>query len=132
MEDTMNTLFSAFAAGSVAKQNSHTDAAELDWNPHPAFEGVSLKHLIRGADTNGSFSAHLVRLEPGAEIGDHVHETQWELHEVAGGSGYCVLEGRRIPYEPGVAAVLPEATVHKVRAGEDGLQLLAKFVPALL
>ena len=128
----MNTIFAALDAGRVAGAGIETESAGLAWNSHPSFDGVSLKHLITGRDTGGRFSAHLVRLEPGAEIGDHVHEANWELHEVAEGSGHCVLDGRRIPYEPGVAAIMPENAPHSVRAGEDGLCLLAKFVPALL
>jgi quercetin dioxygenase-like cupin family protein len=128
----MNDLFAAFDAGRVAGADAEASAADAPWNAHPAFAGVSLKHLVTSADTDGRFSAHLVRLDPGAEIGDHTHETNWELHEVAGGSGTCLLADRAIDYAPGVAAVLPRGVRHSVRAGRDGLRLLAKFVPALL
>jgi len=128
----MHDLFTSFTAGTIAHANKDTNAETLDWNAHPSFSGVSLKHLITGADTDGRFSAHLVRLDAGAEIGDHVHPESWELHEVAGGDGYCVLDGRTIPYKPGVAAVLPENVSHKVQAGDDGLTIMAKFIPALL
>ncbi|WP_316898439.1 cupin domain-containing protein [Pseudodesulfovibrio indicus] len=125
-------VFDSFDTGTVVAGGAAKGAEYLEWNAHPAFAGVSLKHLITGAETGGRFSAHLVRLEPGAEIGDHVHAANWELHEVAEGGGECVLEGRSIAYEPGVAAVMPENAPHSVRAGKDGLRLLAKFVPALL
>jgi quercetin dioxygenase-like cupin family protein len=125
-------LFSLFDTGAVTAEGAATSAADLPWHPHPAFAGVALKHLVTGDGTGGAFSAHLVRLEPGAEIGEHVHETNWELHEVAGGSGECLLEARSIPYEPGRIAVMPQGAAHRVRAGRDGLCLLAKFVPALL
>jgi quercetin dioxygenase-like cupin family protein len=132
----MNDLFSDFDCGSVARlaDNAVTEtlSGELSWHAHPVFAGVALKHLVTAAQTGGRFSAHLVRLEPGAEIGDHVHESSWELHEVAAGSGRCLLGGRPIDYAPGVAAVLPQDVPHSVRAGRDGLRLLAKFVPALL
>ncbi|MGE4421680.1 MAG: cupin domain-containing protein [Pseudodesulfovibrio sp.] len=125
-------LFNEFDTGLVTGTKTRKDAADLPWHQHPTFAGVSLKHLVTGAETDGRFSAHLVRLEPGAEIGDHVHETSWELHEVAEGSGECLLEGRSIPYAPGLVAVMPERAPHRVKAGRDGLCLLAKFVPALL
>lgn len=128
----MNSIFSAFDNGRIAGPGAEAGAGDLDWNPHAAFAGVALKHLVTGRDTDGRFSAHLVRLEPGAEIGHHVHEANWELHEVAGGTGLCRLGGREIEYRPGVLAVLPENEPHSVRAGADGLCLLAKFVPALL
>ncbi|AMK12882.1 cupin [Pseudodesulfovibrio indicus] len=125
-------MFDSFDTGTVVAGGAAKTAEDLEWNAHPAFAGVSLKHLITGAETGGRFSAHLVRLEPGAEIGDHVHAANWELHEVAAGEGVCVLDGRSIAYGPGVAAVMPENAPHSVRAGKDGLRLLAKFVPALL
>ncbi|MCJ2165459.1 MULTISPECIES: cupin domain-containing protein [unclassified Pseudodesulfovibrio] len=125
-------IFTKFDTGIIAGPDAPRGAAGLEWNAHPAFAGVSLKHLITGHETEGRFSAHLVRLEPGAEIGDHVHETNWELHEVAEGSGQCFLDGKCIPYEPGVVAIMPESASHRVQAGENGLCLLAKFMPALL
>ncbi|XXJ18202.1 cupin domain-containing protein [Desulfovibrio caledoniensis] len=125
-------LFTLFDNGAVTADGAAKSATDLPWRQHPTFAGVALKHLITGAETGGAFSAHLVRLEPGAEIGDHVHETSWELHEVAGGDGECLLEGSAIPYEPGRVAVIPQNAPHRVRAGKDGLRLLAKFVPALL
>lgn len=132
----MNDLFSDFDCGIVARLSddavAETLCGELPWHAHPVFTGVALKHLVTGAQTGGRFSAHLVRLEPGAEIGDHVHDASWELHEVAAGSGRCLLAGRTIDYAPGVAAVLPQNVPHSVRAGQDGLRLLAKFVPALI
>ncbi|MEZ7197077.1 cupin domain-containing protein [Pseudodesulfovibrio karagichevae] len=125
-------LFNEFDTGTVTGTKTKIDAADLPWHQHPTFAGVALKHLLTGAETGGAFSAHLVQLEPGAEIGDHVHETSWELHEVASGSGECLLEGQAIPYEPGRVAVMPLKAPHRVKAGEHGLCLLAKFVPALL
>ncbi len=102
------------------------------WNPHPSFKGVFLKTTTCGADTGNAFSAHLVRIEPGCSIGLHIHETQCELHEVAEGDGSCVLSGKSIRYAPGVSAVMPMGEEHEVLAGENGLKILAKFVPALV
>jgi len=128
----MGNIFTALNSGRIAGLNTETDAGALEWNPHPTFAGVAMKHLMTGKDTDGRFSTHLVRLEPGAKIGDHIHEKSWELHEVADGSGVCLLNGQCIEYQPGVAAVMPESVSHSVEAGEDGLCLLAKFVPALM
>ncbi|WP_319582451.1 cupin domain-containing protein [uncultured Pseudodesulfovibrio sp.] len=125
-------IFTEFETGTVTARGEIKSAADLPWNQHPTFVGVALKHLVTGAETGGAFSAHLVRLDPNAEIEDHIHETNWELHEVAEGSGVCVLEGDSIPYAPGRVAVMPQKALHRVRAGQDGLCLLAKFVPALL
>lgn len=108
------------------------DAGMLPWKAHPVFAGVSLKHLVTAVDTDGALSCHLVRLEPGARLASHVHDGQWELHEVVAGSGTAGLDGRAAEYLPGVAAVIPRGVVHEVTAGEAGLCLYAKFFPALL
>jgi quercetin dioxygenase-like cupin family protein len=108
------------------------DPAALPWNNHPAFTGVRLKHLVTGADTNGALSCHLVRIDPGCHLKNHVHEGQWELHEVVAGSGTAQLDGRKADYLPGVVAVVPKGTPHEILAGDEGLCIFAKFFPALL
>jgi len=105
---------------------------DIPWKPHPAFPGVALKHLVTGAQTCGALSCHLVRVDPGMVLPPHVHDAQWELHEVAAGSGTAVIDGREAAYVPGVTAVIPRGMDHTVRAGAEGLRLLAKFFPALL
>lgn len=109
-----------------------TDVKSLPWNEHPAFKGVYLKHLIKGEATGGTFSAHLVKIMAGCEIGDHVHEDKYELHEVIEGAGTGIVDGKPFAYVPGVMAVMPEGVKHRVIAGEKDMYLLAKFVPPLL
>lgn len=128
----MTDLLSNFSSGNIAQVTRSKDATILDWNPHPSNTGVNLKHLITGDETDGRFSVHLVKLDAEAKIGEHVHENQWELHEIVGGEGVCILDSNRITYEPGDINVLPENIKHCVQAGEDGLLILAKFIPALL
>ncbi len=104
----------------------------LPWNPHPKFTGVSLRHLVSGKDTGGRLSLHHVRVDPGCAIGAHAHAGQVEIHDVLAGSGTCTLNGRDIPYAPGVVGVMPADQVHRVDAGKDGLLLLATFSPPLV
>lgn len=98
------------------------------WEAHPDFAGVFLKTLVRPAATDGLFSCHLVRIEPGKRIGLHTHPGQTELHEVLAGSGVCRMEGNEMPYAPGCMAILPANAPHEVQAGEEGLFLFAKFI----
>ena len=111
-----------------------TDCAvnEIGWNPHPTFKGVFMKHVVTGADTNGRLSCHLVRIEPGCEIGDHIHAGKMELHEVMAGEGRCEIGDETVDYAPGTIAYIPDDIHHRVMAGKDGLELLAKFSPALI
>ena len=126
----MNT-FEEFENGRLFVNETEIDFGTLQWNAHPAFKGVSLKHLITAKDTDGKFSYHLVRIEPNCCIGNHIHETQLETHEVISGSGVCVCSEKNIPYTPGTAAIIPVGVLHNVQADESGLYIFAKFMPAL-
>lgn len=106
--------------------------ADAPWNPHPAFPGVFLRHLVLGRDTGGTISVHMVRVEPGGRLDAHIHEGQWEMHRVSAGDGVAVIDGREAEYLPGVAAVIPKGIRHEVTAGERGLMLIAEFTPALM
>ncbi len=118
--------------GFVEYLNDSTKCSDLNWNPHPAFEGVSLKHLITGSKTEGQLSCHIVRIDPGCTLETHTHENQWELHEVIKGGGEAELAEKNISYHPGRTAVIPKGKTHSVKAGSEGLVLLAKFFPALV
>lgn len=130
MQDTVASILAEGRA--VHTLTDLRDAEALSWQDHPAFAGVRLRHLVTAADTQGQLSCHIVRLDPGASLAGHVHDGQWELHEVVCGSGTAALAGRKADCAPGVTAVIPRGTPHAVTAGEQGLCLLAKFFPALL
>ena len=111
--------------------DKHIDIDTLKWNPHPAFKGVYLKHLITGTDTDGKLSCHIVKIDPGCILDTHIHDGKIELHEVALGSGLMFLDKQEINYSTGRVCLIPVNTPHKVVAGKDGLYLFAKFTPAL-
>lgn len=103
----------------------------IPWSKHPAFEGVELKHIITSERTDGQFSYHLVRIAPNKKIGNHIHKKQLETHEVISGTGVCVNDGVELLYEAGVISIFPISVPHEVIAGDDGICLFAKFMPAL-
>ena len=120
-----------FKSGRVVYQNKKIDIEKLEWNKN-ANNGVYLKHIIKGEDTEGKFSCHIVKIESNCEIGQHIHEGSWELHEVIAGEGKCFLEAKEIDYSVGTISVIPAGMGHKVLAVNGDLYLFAKFVPALL
>ena len=103
----------------------------IPWSKHPTFKGVELKHIITSERTDGQFSYHLVRIAPNKKIGNHIHEKQLETLEVISGTGVCVNDGVELPYEAGIISIFPVGVPHEVIAGDDGLCLFAKFMPAL-
>lgn len=124
-------IFEKFENGKLVLPEQEVDFTGAVWEKHPAFEGVELKALVTAADTAGAFSYHLVRIAPGCKIGEHIHKEQLETHEVVAGSGKCRNNGVWLTYKPGVISIMPAGVEHEVTAGEEGLYLFAKFMPAL-
>lgn len=125
-------LFEKFdEEGRLLLPGDETAFAKIPWSKHPVFEGVELKHIVTAEKTGGQFSFHLVRIASGKKIGNHIHEKQLETHEVISGVGVCVNDGEKLSYEAGVVSIFPMGVPHEVIAGEEGLYLFAKFIPAL-
>lgn len=118
--------------GAITYCDRDEETGNIQWTAHPKFKGVFLKHLIKGADTEGRLSCHLVRVDPGCMLDEHIHTGEWELHEIIRGEGECRLNSRQIRYHPGCMTVIPQGAAHKVVAGSRGLVLLAKFFPAVI
>ncbi len=118
--------------GCILTLNKETDIGKIEWTKHPEFNGVFLKHLIKGSDADGKISCHLVKIDPEYGLKEHKHDSQWELHEVIDGCGSFILNNIKKEYYPGQMAVIPKGLKHEVTAGEKGLVLLAKFFPPLL
>ena len=126
-----NKVFEAFDTGRLVIPGKTKAFKDIPWSKHPTFAGVELKHILASGETGGAYSFHLVRIAPNKAILDHIHDPQLETHEVIAGSGVCINDGQEIKYEPGVISIMPSKVHHEVRAGEDGLYLFAKFMPAL-
>ncbi len=107
--------FELFNNGKLVLPEKEAGFAEIEWLKHPTFRGVELKHIITAKDTDGKFSYHLVRIDPDCSIGNHIHETQLETHEVIKGSGKCVNAGSTIPYESGTISIMRQAYRMKSR-----------------
>lgn len=124
-------VFEAFNNGNLSIPGKVIKFDGIEWCKHPTFEGVELKHIITGKETENQFSYHLVRIAPGKAIKNHIHESQLETHEVIAGSGKCINDGEEIDYEVGVISIISAKIPHEVAAGDNGLYLFAKFMPAL-
>lgn len=124
-------MFELFNRGKLLLPEKEADFEEIAWSKHTTFEGVELKHIVTAKDTDGKFSYHLVRIASDCRIGNHIHETQLETHEVIKGSGICVNAGNVLSYEAGTISIMQAGVPHEVTAGSEGLYLFAKFMPAL-
>ena len=127
----MKNLFETFNRRQLIIPNKTLNFESVAWSKHPTFDGVELKHIVTSSDTNGEFSYHLVRIAPNKSILNHIHELQLETHEVISGEGTCINNQYEIHYSPGIISIMPKGIPHEVHAGDDGLLLFAKFIPAL-
>ena len=116
----------------IFTREDNRDMEEIAWNKHAAFTGVYLKHLVKGDQTDGKFSCHLVKVEAGCELGEHIHADNWEIHEIVSGNAVGYLEGKEMTYTQGTTAVIPAGSKHRVVAGDQDLYIRAKFIPALV
>lgn len=126
----MNT-FEQFNYGKLITPAVTRNFSDVPWSKHPTFDGVELKHILTSKETGGAYSYHLVRIAPNCSIKEHIHETQLETHEIIEGHGICVNDGISITYEPGMISIMPAGIPHEITAGNTGLYLFAKFMPAL-
>lgn len=126
------SLLELFLNGNLFLQNNIKSVDTFEWNKHPQFKGVFLKHLVTGVDTNNKFSCHLVKVEAGCCLDEHAHSDKWEIHEIIAGEGSTCIGESSVKYEPGMSAIIPEGIKHKVNAGSKGLSIKAKFIPALI
>ncbi len=124
-------VFEDFNSGRFEADGKKISFSDIPWSKHPVFKGVELKHILKAEQTGGDYSFHLVRIAPNCSIEDHIHDPQLETHEVIAGYGTCLNGGMGIKYEPGVISIMPSKVHHEVHAGEEGLYLFAKFMPAL-
>jgi quercetin dioxygenase-like cupin family protein len=129
---TPKAINTPLASGSMYFQDRTQEIEKMEWVPHPKFEGAFMKHLIKKADNDQLASCHLVRINPGYQLSDHIHENEWEYHHTIEGSGTGYLDGKEMAYLPGKIAVIPKGATHKVVAGDDGIVLLATFLPGLM
>ncbi|MDD4254006.1 MAG: cupin domain-containing protein [Methanofollis sp.] len=118
-----------FENGAMLFPTHELEAKDAPWYQHPEWKGVFLKDLVLGNDTGDAFSYHLVRVQGGCEVGDHVHSDQWEWNAILRGSGVFVFDEKEIPFQPGYTFATPPGVRHMVSAGSEELMLLAVFIP---
>lgn len=127
----MKKITEEFLNGTLITPDLNKELNSENWNPNPNLKGVYLKHLIKGEQSNGLFSCHLVKIESGACIKMHKHPENMELHEVLSGEGTLILDGKEYLYSPGTFGLTPAGTEHEVYAKKE-IFMFAKFFPALL
>ncbi len=86
-------------------------------------------HFLKEIVTNEFSQIVLMRIEPGSDIGEEVHEADQVL-VVVEGSGEVVLNRRHSKVEADSLVVVPAGTRHNViNTGDSALKLYTLFAP---
>jgi quercetin dioxygenase-like cupin family protein len=123
--------YKRFDSGKIVFPEKEIDASLVSWKKHPVFSGVFVKELVSAADTDGTFNCLLIKIEKGAEVSDHTHDTQWEFNEVLDGDGVFGFGDKKSACKPGDSYVNPPGISHSVAALKEDLYIFAKFIPAM-
>jgi mannose-6-phosphate isomerase-like protein (cupin superfamily) len=130
----------AAPVGVAAWVRARPAACDRHAAPSPAARRPFVASLIEAALTNDAFRRVLhtgeqtqlvvMRLEPGADIGEERHAKVEQTFVVVQGAGDVVLDGARRPITVGDVIVVPAATTHDLVAGRNGpLVLVTIYAP---
>ena len=106
---------------------------DVSWRPHPIAEGVEIKPLVTKGEDNLNVTCMLVRIPPGREIPEHVHEEQVDILYPLQGQAEMVVEGTgTFQLKPGIVVRVPKGTKHKILNVTEELLIYDVFQPATL
>ena len=106
---------------------------DLSWRPHPIAEGVNIKPLVTKGEDDLNVTCMLVRIPPGKEIPEHIHEEQVDILYPLQGQAEMVVEGTgSFALKPGIVVRVPKGTKHKILNVTEELLIYDVFQPATL
>jgi quercetin dioxygenase-like cupin family protein len=87
---------------------------ELEWVPHPSLP-IQIKPLLTQQSDRSEVTCVLVKIPPGKEIPDHLHETQEDIIFLLSGKGKMWIEGvGDFAIEKGTFIRVPKNTRHRI------------------
>ncbi|MFP4250254.1 MAG: cupin domain-containing protein [Armatimonadota bacterium] len=92
---------------------------------HGGSGDLECRTVLEAADMDGCLRfMHDDMLEPGAEIGEHLHNGDEEVYFVVEGHGTMIVDGEEHPIGPGDVSVCRSGHSHGIRNSEDGTMRL--------
>lgn len=107
-------------AGGFTAETSMTIQPEPIGYDTYLFAGTVTSILVDGEDTNGAYSAQLVRSPPGNATLPHLHESATRTLVLLSGAMTVEAAGTTRIYYPGELAVLPPGHAHRLSAAHAG------------
>ena len=107
--------------------------ADLPWRPHPIAAGVEIKLLASKSEDDLNVTCMLLRVPPGKEIPEHVHEEQVDILYPLQGEAEMVVEGAgTFSLKPGVVVRVPTGAKHGISNITEELLIYDVFQPATI
>jgi quercetin dioxygenase-like cupin family protein len=108
------------------------DQNDMEFAPHPKFDGVQMAVLITG-ETCPDASVCVLHVDKGVEIPIHTHDRQADSIFILDGNCEIFINGSWQHAEAGGHVFVPAGVEHGVRnSGEKPLKLFIHHCPALL
>lgn len=127
----MNSYLERLLQSEIDVDGKTIKVDDLKWEQHPVYEGVEMKHLVRGMDTDNHNSKSLVRISKGSVIKTHNHPNNSESIKFISGNGTLVLKNKIIKMSPRSSVDLEKGANHEIRTFDEDVYLIASFMPAL-
>ena len=95
-------------------------------NCHDGVGAVNCRHVIEGSDSELGFNfMHDDSVEPGASIGQHVHNGTEEIYYLLEGNGIMIMDGEEISMSKGDVSLVKSGHSHGlVNTGDLPMRLL--------
>jgi quercetin dioxygenase-like cupin family protein len=104
---------------------------DMAWRPHPLVKEVSVKPLVTKGEDGLDVTCMLVRIPPGSDIPEHVHEEQADILYPLQGRAQMQVEGQgTFDLEPGMIVRVPKNTKHRIFDVTEELLIYDVFQPA--
>ena len=105
----------------------------LSWREHPIAEGVNIKPLVTKSEDDLNVTCMLVRIPPGKEIPEHIHDEQVDILYPLQGEAEMYVEGTgTFPLKSGIVVRVPKGTKHGISNVTEELLIYDVFQPATL
>jgi mannose-6-phosphate isomerase-like protein (cupin superfamily) len=109
--------------------NVHEVTPEVAENVRDGIGTVSAHKLIDLFPGSSIKSVGVVRLEPGASVGDHSHQSEEDFYYCISGTGIVVDNGVEHPFTPGTLQITRSGESQAIRnTGETELVFLGALV----
>ena len=112
---------------------AYRSVEEISWIPHPAAQGVKVKHLISEKEHGLNVTCMLVNIPVGKQVPEHLHEEQDDVLYPLKGRAVMWVDGTgNFSLEPGVIVRVPKGVKHKISDVTENLVIYDVFCPSLI